>query len=113
MALKAVSKKQPLDVVPVKLDPAVVQRIKDEADARGMGYTVYTRDLIHQALSRDEATVIDELRRDILALERTVQHLSDTFMVGLAGILQTLASNVKPTAKDIENLMTALSAGKE
>ncbi len=85
----------PLESYPLKLETAVIERIKTEAEQLGIPHSRHGRQLIHSALEHDEGEEFDRVKQKLFALEAKIDRLTDTFIDGLTAILRTLAVDEK------------------
>ena len=84
----------------VRLRESVIDRIKQEAENRNLSTADYTRNLIHDALTKDPGQEIDELRRTVVELQEQIAYMTDSMQRAYEALLITIASDSSGHKKD-------------
>ena len=76
---------------PIRLDPDVVRRIKQEASRLGLPAATHGRNLILAALTQDDGAELHRLRIKVDDLETQIKKLTISLIDGFEAILFNLA----------------------
>ena len=76
------------DTVTVRLKAEVYERMQAQAKERGLGISIYARDLMHAGLLQDDG-------EELITLRREVSELREIVIRGFRALLLTLATDTE------------------